>query len=118
MEKIILTFNSDKYIQESVAKFEDIKGRFVKSGVTPQNLMVLIISLMTEANRIKGLTGTQKKMLVTSVLNDIIEKAVPEGPDEKYFERTLKDMVPGMIDTFSEISKGTLLKKVKNWCCC
>jgi len=102
---------TDKYFKESITKF-------VKSGVTPQNLISLIISLMTDANRINGLSGTQKKRLVTTILIDIIEKAVPEGPDEKYLEITLKDMVPGLIDTFSEISKGVLLKKVKNWCCC
>ena len=111
MDKIILHFEDVPEVKNYIKNFEAIRSRFIRSGVTVENITKLVITLMEEANKIANLPGSQKKLLVTKVIQSIVDELFTEKKDQT-LERVIMDMVPGLIDLFVDVSKGVMLKKV------
>ena len=110
MDKIVVLLG-EKF---DVAPFEEIRARYKKSGVTVSNITILLTSLMVQANRVKNMTGSEKKKLVMDILRVTIE----ENVKDEILEKVLIDMIPGLIDTLVDVSKNKInLKKVSSWCC-
>ena len=59
---------------------------------------------MMEVQKIKKLSGPDKKDLVISLIYSVIEE-IDEGPEDSEVETILKSMVPAMIDSFSVMLK-------------
>lgn len=113
MDKIILHFEDVPEVKNYIKNFEAIRSRFIRSGVSVENVTKLVVTLMEEANKIANLPGSQKKLLVTKVIQSIVDELFTERKDQT-LERVVMDMVPGLIDLFVDVSKGVMLKKVTN----
>ena len=111
MDKIILHFEDVPEVKNYIKNFEAIRSRFIRSGVTVENITKLVITLMEEANKIANLPGSQKKLLVTKVIQSIVDELFTEKKDQT-LEKVIMEMVPGLIDLFVDVSKGVMLKKV------
>lgn len=111
MDKIILHFEDVPEVKNYIKNFEAIRSRFIRSGVTVENITKLVIALMEEANKIANLPGSQKKLLVTKVIQSIVDELFTEKKDQT-LEKVIMEMVPGLIDLFVDVSKGVMLKKV------
>jgi hypothetical protein len=61
--------------------------------------------LVFEVAKFKKLPGPQKKKLVISILNHIIEQ-IDAGEQDSDFEVVLKSMVPPIIDSFVTMMKA------------
>tara|TARA_Y100000356_G_C11153994_1_gene232228 strand:- start:268 stop:474 length:207 start_codon:yes stop_codon:yes gene_type:complete len=59
---------------------------------------------MMDVNRLKKLTGPEKKDLVIDLIYSVIEQ-LEEGDEDTELETLLKTMVPPMIDSFSAMLK-------------
>jgi len=108
LEQIITPFVK-KDAQRLVAKFEEIKDRFKTSGITSSNVSTVLLCVIVEVDKLKKLKGSEKKQLVSAILNNIIEDVIPG--DDVPMELILKEMVPSMIDNLVEMlkfSKGCL----------
>lgn len=86
-------------------------NKYTKSGITRENIPVLVGSLVMEVKSLKRLTGPEKKELVLDLIHMMIEK-IDEGDEDTEFEKILKAMVPPMIDSFA------LMLKVNKVCSC
>jgi len=60
---------------------------------------------MMETTKFKQLPGPQKKKLVISVLNHLIEQ-IDDGEKDSEFEIVLKSLVPPMVDSFATMLKA------------
>lgn len=79
-----------------------------------ENIMDILPTLITFADRFKTLAGCDKKELVISLLNKIIDKTDGPGNDE-LLDPILKKLVPSIIDTLIKVDNKTLkLKQAKN----
>ena len=74
------------------------------------NLFVLVKTCMQQVERIKGLSGGEKKALVIDSIHQIIE--IDNGPLDM-FDEVLKPLVEGMIEEFVEIDKKGFTLKTK-----
>ena len=118
MDKIILHFEDVPEVKNYIKNFEAIRSRFIRSGVTVENITKLVITLMEEANKIANLPGSQKKLLVTKVIQSIVDELFTEKKDQT-LEKVIMEMVPGLIDLFVDVSKGVMLKKMRScFSCC
>jgi hypothetical protein len=59
---------------------------------------------MMDVQKIKGLTGPEKKDLVIDLIYSVIE-LIDAGDQDSELETVLKTMVPPMIDSFSVMLK-------------
>jgi hypothetical protein len=59
---------------------------------------------MMDVQKIKGLTGPEKKDLVIDLIYSVIEQ-IDAGEQDSELETVLKTMVPPMIDSFSVMLK-------------
>tara|TARA_R110002072_G_scaffold144137_1_gene290214 strand:+ start:57 stop:461 length:405 start_codon:yes stop_codon:yes gene_type:complete len=105
MDKILKSY-ADKITVETVLQnLNAIKERFSESGVTAENVSIVLLALMSEVNNFKKLTGSQKKTLVTVILNHFISELTSED-NQPALREILKLTVPTLIDNFIDISKG------------
>ena len=74
------------------------------TGINKENLCGLVSTLMMEVQKVKKLSGPDKKDLVISLIYSVIEE-IDEGPEDSEVETILKSMVPAMIDSFSVMLK-------------
>ncbi len=74
------------------------------------NLFVLVKTFMQQVERIKGLSGGEKKALVIDSIHQIIE--IDNGPLDM-FDEVLKPLVEGMIEEYVEIDKTGFRIKTK-----
>lgn len=99
----------DTKSKESKLVIERVKAlaaRYKKTGINKENICGVVSSLMMEVNKIKVLTGPEKKELVIDLIYSIIEE-IDEGEEDSELEVVLKKMVPPMIDSFSVMLKLT-----------
>lgn len=114
LEDIIRGYTNTPNLKSLVSTFESIRGRFKNSGVTVENVSMIIVALMLEVNKIKKITGAEKKRLVTDILKHFIEEINPEEENSE-LEHILKTMVPNLIDNFVQVGRLTDFRKLK--CC-
>ena len=86
-------------------------NKYKKTGINKENLCGLVSTLMMEVQKVKKLSGPDKKDLVIRLIYSVIEE-IDEGPEDSEVETILKSMVPAMIDSFS------VMLKLNKTCAC
>jgi hypothetical protein len=87
-----------------VTRIERLVAKYGKTGINKENLCGLVSTLMIDVQKIKGLTGREKKDLVVDLIYAVIEQ-IDAGDEDSELETVLKTMVPPMIDSFSVMLK-------------
>lgn len=87
-----------------VSRVERLVSKYGKTGINKENICGLVSILMMDVQRIKGLTGPEKKDLVIDLIFSVIEQ-IDAGDQDSELETVLKTMVPPMIDSFSVMLK-------------
>jgi|TARA_B110000444_G_scaffold168702_1_gene157582 hypothetical protein len=87
-----------------VNRIERLIAKYGKTGINKENLCGLVSILMMDVQKIKGLTGPEKKDLVIDLIYSVIEQ-IDAGEQDSELETVLKTMVPPMIDSFSVMLK-------------
>lgn len=105
MENILERFGDKIDTHSIVTMIEDIKVEYLYDGFTKEDVPPIIARIMMETNKFKNLPGPQKKKLVISLINHLIEQ-IDKGEEDSDFEKVLKTMVPPMIDGFASILKA------------
>lgn len=116
MEAILEKF-SGKIDAEGVVKVvDDIKREYLGDGLQKEDIPPIVAKLMMCASKFKNLEGPQKKKLVVTLLNHLIEQ-IDAGEKDSEFEMILKTMVPPIVDGFAGMLKA---KKAvaKAFSCC
>lgn len=119
MESVLKNYNHKINVETYLKKFEDIRERFKDTGVSAENISVVLLAIMMETNTMAKLTGAEKKTLATKLITHIaLELCTNE--DTPTLTQLLQTMIPTLIDNFIEVGKGLVnLKKIKLWfpCC-
>lgn len=105
MDIILERFAGKIDTQRIVNTIEDIKVEYLHDGFTKEDIPPIIARLVMEANTFKNLPGPQRKKLVISLINHLIEQ-IHAGEEDSNFETVLKIMVPPMIDGFACVLKA------------
>lgn len=87
-----------------VNRIERLIAKYGKTGINKENLCGLVSILMMDVQKMKGLTGPEKKDLVIDLIYSVIEQ-IDAGEQDSDLETVLKTMVPPMIDSFSVMLK-------------
>jgi hypothetical protein len=104
-EKIVANYDSKSRKSKDVAlEMKKIVERYKGKRITKENVCVLVSTLMLQAQKLKNISGPDKKDLVIDLIFSIIEQ-IDEGDTDTEFETLLKAMVPGMIDSFALMLK-------------
>lgn len=77
-----------------------------------ENISIILLSLMNEVNKFRKLTGSQKKTLVTMLLNHFVTELATEE-NQPALREIIRVTIPTLIDNFVDISKGIELKNLK-----
>lgn len=105
METILKTYvTKSKDSALIVNRIERLIAKYGKTGINKENLCGLVSTLMMDVQKIKGLTGPEKKDLVIDLIYSVIEQ-IDAGDQDSELETVLKTMVPPMIDSFSVMLK-------------
>jgi hypothetical protein len=105
MEHILQKFTGKIDAQSLIRTIEDIKTEYIDDGFTKEDIPPILGRLMMETTKFKQLPGPQKKKLVISVLNHLIEQ-IDDGEKDSEFEIVLKSLVPPMVDSFATMLKA------------
>jgi hypothetical protein len=105
MEHILQKFTGKIDAQSLIRTIEDIKTEYIDDGFTKEDIPPILGRLMMETVKFKQLPGPQKKKLVISVLNHLIEQ-IDDGEKDSEFEIVLKSLVPPMVDSFATMLKA------------
>jgi len=105
MEALLERFSGKIDAKGLVATVERIKRDYVADGLTKEDVPPIVSEMMMLAAKMKNLTGQEKKRLVVGVLNHLISE-IEQGEEDTEFERTLKRMVPAMVDSFAAMLKA------------
>ncbi len=119
MESVLKNYNHKINVESYISKFNDIKERFKDTGVNAENISVVLLAIMMEANTMTKLTGPEKKNIATKLITYIaLELCTTE--DTPTLKQLLQTMIPTLIDNFIEVGKGVVnLKKIKvTFPCC
>ena len=98
--------DTSKEGQLVIQRVKTLTSRYKRTGINKENISGVVCTLMMEVNKIKTLSGLDKKELVIDLIYSIIEE-IDEGEEDSEFEVILKRMVPPMIDSFSAMLKAT-----------
>ena len=98
------TIPASKQAEALTERTKLLINKYKKTGINKENLCGLVSTLMMEAQKIKKLSGSDKKDLVIILTYSVIEE-IDEGPEDSEVETILKSMVPAMIDSFSVMLK-------------
>ena len=87
--------------------------RNTHNNVSLENIMDVIVKTIVMVDKYKNLSGQQKKQTVINVLIFIVDET--DKNDE--FDNIIKSMIPTVIDTVVDASKGRLRIKKSLLCC-
>ena len=113
MENLLKTYGDRLTVETSIQQLNDIKERFRGTGINPENISIILLSLMNEVNKFKKLTGSQKKTLVIVLLTHFVTELASEE-NQPALREMIRMTIPALIDSFVDISKGLELKNLKN----
>jgi flagellar biosynthesis/type III secretory pathway protein FliH len=109
MDTIVLTYKSKSPETDAlIARANLMVGKYKRSGINKENICSLVSTLMMEVQKLKKMTGPEKKDLVLDLIYTVIEQ-IDDGEEDSEFETLLKAMVPPMIDSFAvmlKVNKG------------
>lgn len=94
-----------------VQVIERMSFKYVKSGINKENICGIVSTLMIEVQKLKVITGPEKRDLVLDLMYSLIEQ-IDQGEQDSELETILKTMVPPMIDSFA------IMLKVNKGCRC
>jgi hypothetical protein len=109
MDKILLDFTSKLNTKKFMDCVVDIKDKFKGTGITPHNISTVLIEIMKESKKLKKLTGSEKKILVSRTLAYLIEDTGAIA--DPVLDSIFKSMVPALIDNIIDIGKAKTFKK-------
>lgn len=115
MEAILQKFAGKIDAQSLIKTVEELKTEFIDDGLTKEDIPPILSRLMMETVKFKKLPGPQKKKLVISILNHLIEQ-IDDGEKDSEFEIVLKSLVPPMVDSFASMLKAK--KQLIRWFPC
>jgi ribosomal protein S3AE len=99
---------------------KEFTGKFEKS-INVQNIIDAVVQLMGIVSKIKELTGSQKKELVTKLLLYIV-KTTDSGKYDELLDSILIAIIPNVIDNLISVENGEIKInkniKVKCFPCC
>jgi|TARA_B110000444_G_scaffold183646_1_gene172628 hypothetical protein len=98
------TIPASKQAEALTERTKLLINKYKKTGINKENLCGLVSTLMMEVQKVKKLSGPDKKDLVINLIYSVIEE-IDEGPEDTEIETILKSMVPAMIDSFSVMLK-------------
>jgi len=98
IEEILKTYKATPQVIETVTS---IKNRYKESGLTVENVSLALMQVMLEVNKLKKLKKTERKQLIITLLNKIVEEVCPG--EDTHLEAVLKQMVPNLIDSINEL---------------
>ena len=98
------TIPASKQAEALTERTKLLINKYKKTGINKENLCGLVSTLMLEVQKVKKLSGPDKKDLVINLIYSVIEE-IDEGPEDTEIETILKSMVPAMIDSFSVMLK-------------
>jgi UDP-N-acetyl-D-mannosaminuronic acid transferase (WecB/TagA/CpsF family) len=105
MDSIVLTYkNKCPETDTLVRRANLLVVKYKKAGINKENICGLVSTLMIEVQKLKKITGREKKELVMDIIFVVIEQ-IDDGAEDSEFETLLKSMVPIMIDSFSVMLK-------------
>lgn len=105
MDSIVLTYKSKSPETEKlIARANQLVTKYKRAGINKENICGLVSTLMMEVQKVKKLTGSEKKDLVMELIYTVIEQ-IDDGEEDSEFETILKSMVPPMIDSFAVMLK-------------
>jgi hypothetical protein len=116
MEAILEKFSGKIDSESVIALVEDIKREYLGDGLQKEDVPPIVAKLMMHASKFNKLEGPQKKKLVITLLNHLIEQ-IDEGEKDSEFETILKTMVPPIIDGFAGMLKTKQAIKKAFSCC-
>lgn len=98
---------------EGKAVIESIVGSF-DGDLNVDNIIKLLPRLIQHVDNFKNLSGKEKKNMIISMLNHIVD--ITDGPgDDDILDPVIKRVIPSIIDLVLEVDKGKLKIK-KNGC--
>ena len=101
----ILQKYAGKITTKSVVKtVEELRVEYIDDGLTKEDIPPIVARLVFMTAKFKRLPGPQKKKLVISILNPLIDQ-IDSGDQDSDFEIILKSMVPPIIDSFATMLK-------------
>lgn len=104
MEALLERFSGRIDAKMLITTVEEIKRDYLADGLTEQDLPGILSKLIPIASKFKKLSGPEKKKLVIGVLNHLIEQ-IDAGEEDSALEKSLKTMVPPMIDALANMIK-------------
>lgn len=105
MEAILQAYSvKSKENELIVERVTRLIHKYKKTGINKDNICGLVSVLMMDVNKLKKLTGPEKKDLVIDLIYSVIEQ-IDAGDEDSELEIVLKTMVPPMIDSFSAMLK-------------
>ena len=105
MDLILQRFSGKIDAQSLMKTIEEIKSEHIDDGFTKEDIPPILGRLIMETAKFKKLPGPQKKKLVISILNHLIEQ-IDKGDKDTEFETILKTLVPPMVDAFANMIKA------------
>ena len=105
LEEILKSYKATPQVIETVTS---IKNRYKESGLTVDNISLALMQVMLEVNKLKKLKKTERKQLIITLLNKIVEEVCPG--EDTHLEAVLKQMVPNLIDSINEFKTNLKCK--------
>ena len=105
LEEILKSYKATPQVIETVTS---IKNRYKESGLTVENISLALMQVMLEVNKLKKLKKTERKQLIITLLNKIVEEVCPG--EDTHLEAVLKQMVPNLIDSINEFKTNLKCK--------
>jgi len=106
MEAIIQQFVISSAEQKCLVQaVNDIDRRYLRDGLTKEDIPGILGILIAQAQKLKKMSGPDKKKLVIDILNHLISK-IDAGDEDTEFELLLKRMVPPTIDAIALAAKA------------
>jgi len=104
MEALLERFSGRIDAKMLMSTVDEIKREHLADGLTKEDLPGILGKLIPVTSKFKKLPGPEKKKLVIAVLNHLIEQ-IDSGDEDSEIEKTLKSLVPPMIDALAKMIK-------------
>lgn len=105
MDALLERFSGKIDAKTVIATVEKIKRDYVADGLTKEDVPGIVSECVMMATRMKSLSGPEKKKLCVAILNHLISE-IDQGEEDTEFEKTLKRMVPPMVDSLAAMLKA------------
>ena len=87
--------------------YEQIKDAFLE-GITVANTVNIITHTMVTVEKIRGMSGSEKKETVIFIINQLVDEIPIEQENRKAIQGTISLFLPDLIDSIASVAKGQL----------